>query len=669
MGSVPEPFPAEAAVLPAPPGYRTVDDEKADYTQALKRVNGQSFKDWPNEAGFDGLREERGPIEIPVTGTIPAYAAGSLYRTGPGVMKVEGTPKGTHYISHWFDGLAHTHRFEIVAEPKDQPNAEAGGEAKNKITVFYSSRRQSEARMRLIQEQGAAKLFSFAQRADPCIGLLGKFMSTFKAAALGRSSTRHKDSENVNVVVHLNVPGVKGTPPVGTAATKADRRSMAVFPNTATSTADDKKISFTPAPQTSSGHRAKLPDSVWITTDATLMRRVDPATLEPIGVASQDTLHPDLKGPMSSSHAQRDPVTGDFYNFNLDLGATPTYRVFRVSQATGKTDILATIRCRNGPAPAGSVSPTIGGGSSGRTPHISNAKPAYIHSFFLTARYVVLCIPCTHVAQNGLKMLWDRNVLDGLEQFNPANKTRWIVVDRQIPGRGVVGEFDSPASFFFHSVNAYEEEEDDKGSIVCDIIDYPTSDVIHALYYDVLLNRNDAATDFYNDPVRVANINPCLSRYRLTLPSSSSSSPSRSSSPPSATTPAVRDWMIAGPHAGELPSINPRYATRRHRFVYSVANQGRSTLADGLVKTDTETRAALLWDAPHGHTPGEAIFIENPDSKEDDEDDGVLLSVVLDGTAGKSYLLCLDARTMTETGRAEVGFAIGFGFHGVHARA
>ena len=48
------------------------------------------------------------------------------------------------------------------------------------------------------------------------------------------------------------------------------------------------------------------------------------------------------------------------------------------------------------------------------------------------------------------------------------------------------------------------------------------------------------------------------------------------------------------------------------------------------------------------------------------EDDGVLLSVVLDGPAHTSYLLCLDARTMEELGRAEADFAIGAGFHGVH---
>lgn len=48
------------------------------------------------------------------------------------------------------------------------------------------------------------------------------------------------------------------------------------------------------------------------------------------------------------------------------------------------------------------------------------------------------------------------------------------------------------------------------------------------------------------------------------------------------------------------------------------------------------------------------------------EDDGVLLSVVLDGDRGKSYLLCLDARDMTEVGRAEVDGVVGFGFHGEH---
>ena len=47
------------------------------------------------------------------------------------------------------------------------------------------------------------------------------------------------------------------------------------------------------------------------------------------------------------------------------------------------------------------------------------------------------------------------------------------------------------------------------------------------------------------------------------------------------------------------------------------------------------------------------------------EDDGVLLSAVLDGDSGGSYLLVLDATNMETLATAEVkGPHIPFGFHG-----
>ena len=66
----------------------------------------------------------------------------------------------------------------------------------------------------------------------------------------------------------------------------------------------------------------------------------------------------------------------------------------------------------------------------------------------------------------------------------------------------------------------------------------------------------------------------------------------------------------------------------------------------------------------HAQSPGEPIFLPDPQGK--DEDDGVLLSVVLDGTKGKSYLLCLDAKSFEEVGRAEMESVVAFGFHGTH---
>lgn len=46
------------------------------------------------------------------------------------------------------------------------------------------------------------------------------------------------------------------------------------------------------------------------------------------------------------------------------------------------------------------------------------------------------------------------------------------------------------------------------------------------------------------------------------------------------------------------------------------------------------------------------------------EDDGVLLSVVLDATARRSFLLVLDAEALQERARADVPHHIPFGFHG-----
>ena len=108
--------------------------------------------------------------------------------------------------------------------------------------------------------------------------------------------------------------------------------------------------------------------------------------------------------------------------------------------------------------------------------------------------------------------------------------------------------------------------------------------------------------------------------------------------------------------------------TRKHRYVYGVADRGKSTFFDGLVKYDTQTRTPLFWEQ-QGHSAGEAIFVANPDvdgekTDEVNEDRGVLLSVVLNGHTNRSYLLVLDARDMTEVGRAEMEGAVGFGFHG-----
>ncbi|KAL2104468.1 hypothetical protein VUR80DRAFT_585 [Thermomyces stellatus] len=240
------------------------------------------------------------------------------------------------------------------------------------------------------------------------------------------------------------------------------------------------------------------------------------------------------------------------------------------------------------------------------------------------------------------------NMLDALA-FEEVS-CDWYVVDRR-GGKGVVAEFRTPRGFFFHSTNAFEEG----GDVVCEAVWYDDAEILYSLYYEVLKNEGGKAAEFWAE----REYGPRLTRFRFPV---EKGAPGASKEVRAEGGMVQPELEIRGPHAGELPTYNPRWALRRHRYVYGVASRGLSTLFDAIVKTDTEARRAVMWRAPSGHTPGEAIFVARPGGVE--EDDGVLLSVVLDGPAGGSYLLCLDARTMEEVGRAEVGFAVGFGFHG-----
>ena len=371
------------------------------------------------------------------------------------------------------------------------------------------------------------------------------------------------------------------------------------------------------------------------TSDQSKTVDFDLETLEPYGVTDQSRLHPDLDGPLSAAHPCTDPETGDIYNYNLKFGPWPSYRLFRINASTGTTDILATI---------------IG------------LDAAYLHSQFLTPNFHILCVWPARFALGGAKVLWDRNLLDAIDAFDPNARTTWVVVDRR-HGAGVVATFHSHAMFCFHTVNAFEYDcGGGKVDLHCELVEHPNLDVLHKLYYSNL-------TSAHSKPgtLRVGE-NVALQRYKLRdVPVPTVTTKHWAGGPPSqnvakrAAGTAEVESSIQASATPELPTYNPAYSLREHRYVYGIADRGLSTFVDGLFKTDTVSGERLIWST-QGHTPGEAIFVADPEGSR--EGDGVLLSVVLDGAQGTSYLLCLDARDMQEVGRAEVPCAVGLGFHG-----
>ncbi|KAI4592146.1 hypothetical protein KJ359_011473 [Pestalotiopsis sp. 9143b] len=576
---------------------RGLEHEDEDYERTVQKLVDQDLDDWPNDAGFEGLDEIRGPINLNVTGSIPSWAAGSLYRTGPGQYTVEDTPLGTYRTSHWFDGFGHSHKFQIIPNDLDPDGP---------VRVEYSSRRQTEGLVNEIKSTGLRPTITFGQRQDICVGIFSKVMSVWRVATRPFPA----NIENIAVTVQGAVPGL---PP-----TKQAR-------------------------PLDSGHQSTT-KAMWLGTDNSILKSFDENTMETLDCEPHTTLHPLLKGPLGCAHAQRDPETGDYFNYNLQFSRVSAYRIFRSNASSGTTDILATISQ-------------------------ADVKPAYIHSFFLSQNYVILCVPSTHIRSMGLSIPWNRSIVDALEPFNEKNLCKWFVVDRR-GNKGVVAQFETPAGFYFHSVNAFDKVDGSKGAtdVFCDLLEYPNTDVIKSYEIDILMGKNGMGKSFWGDESRARNAQARLARYKLSIPRGH-----RHRAGGAAYLKAEKMFEIKAPHVGELPTINPGFAARGYRYIYSLPNRGRSTLLDSIAKTDVETRETVYWNNPQGHTPGEAIFVPRPRAagagEPPAEDDGVLLSIVLDGHGKTSYLVCLDARTMKEVGKAECGWAIGFGFHGIHMPA
>ncbi len=330
-------------------------------------------------------------------------------------------------------------------------------------------------------------------------------------------------------------------------------------------------------------------------TEAPLSVQFDPQTLETLGYGERSP------GDYATAHPHRDPATGAIVNIATRLGARNSYRFF-VHPPDAPPRVLASTPVK---------------------------RPAYIHSFAMTDRFLALVeFPFT---VNPIEIpLTGRPFIENF-RWEPSRGTQILVLDRHTGAQ--VGRFETEPGFAFHHVGAWERGE----TLVMEYCDHETPAVIDALYLDRL--RGPARDD-------APPIAPRLRRVEVDLASGSVSTELRSD------------------HALELPRMNDdaRYL-REYRFVYGVATRAGSgyDTAEELVKIDNSNGESLVWCEPGAYV-GEPVFVPAPHARE--EDDGIVLSVVLDAARGSSLLLVLDARTMTELARARAPHVIPHGLHG-----
>jgi beta,beta-carotene 9',10'-dioxygenase len=254
---------------------------------------------------------------------------------------------------------------------------------------------------------------------------------------------------------------------------------------------------------------------------------------------------------------------------------------------------------------------------------ISVDHPAYVHSFGMTEHHLILVE--SPLVVDPLRLRFGGKPFICNYRWEADRGLRFHVVDKT-SGR-VVRTASCEAAFAFHHVNAFEVG----GDVLVDLVTHPDASIIDRLYLDTLRS---------NEP---GPLSGSLTRFRV-------------GGSQRATRETLCDTGV------ELPRFDyRRRAGRGYRYAYGVGQGGSRDFIDSLVKLDLERGTALRWQE-EGCYPGEPVFVEAPGTS--NEDDGVILSVVLDARAATSYLLVLDASTFAERARAEVPHHIPFGFHG-----
>jgi carotenoid cleavage dioxygenase-like enzyme len=202
----------------------------------------------------------------------------------------------------------------------------------------------------------------------------------------------------------------------------------------------------------------------------------------------------------------------------------------------------------------------------------------------------------------------------------------------------VAAQYDAEAFFAFHHVNAFEQGDE----VVLDIAAYEDASIIQSYYLDKI---KDAKSELPFGNLR---------RYRLPLKAGKKRGIK-------VTYETISNVCMELPHF-DYANYNLR---ADYRYVYSISidEKRRQGFYNQLVKVDIQTRETKTWTEENCY-PGEPIFVPKPDRMT--EDDGVILSVVLDAKRGTSFLLVLNATTFEEISRAEIPQPVLIGYHGMY---
>lgn len=337
---------------------------------------------------------------------------------------------------------------------------------------------------------------------------------------------------------------------------------------------------------------------------------LNPETLETTRSFDFSDLNPRLRGMAAAAHSAADEETGEMFNFSAGDWRKPgRYRVFRI-KPDGATDIVAEI----------------------------DASPnCHIHSVALTERFVIFTMSPWDV---DLKSLVVDCALAPALRFDEKKKSMFYIISRE--QCRVVAQYETEAFAAFHFVNAFEDGDD---NVNVDVCRYDRADILEQFY---LKNLKEKSADWFT-PVRPV-------RYTM--------SGSRSAEESGKFFKGVASSEVISGRRLELPTIAEKSIGRPYRFAYGVSHDAEhdGILANAVVKLDLATGRSESWSTLRSCV-GEPTFVADPHGMY--EDDGVVLTVVVDAATRASALVVLDAKTMEEIFRATTPQVVPHAFHGL----
>ncbi|KAG0222546.1 hypothetical protein BGX31_009075 [Mortierella sp. GBA43] len=295
------------------------------------------------------------------------------------------------------------------------------------------------------------------------------------------------------------------------------------------------------------------------------------------------------------------------------------------------------------------------------------AKTSHVHSFAVTPRYIILVLCPLNPSDGGVKYGWGASILEAMT-FKASEPTLFHVISRV--KRKHIATFKSDAFFFFHQVNAFEDAAD---NVYLDLAMYSDDTIAHQLSLPSLLdgsappltkpelcrielaNVQAEAQRLEDYNAAVANTGPVdklrgLMR-RVSVNHSSGHRNQETALENTFTAPmATRIRSLPGV---ELARINPIYHGLDYKYTWGIGllENGSGNMYDCIMKLHVKGDAEpTVWSQKNCY-PSEAIFVPPP-VFDQDEDAGVVISIVYDAEASQSFVLVLDAKDLTEKGRA-----------------